>query len=214
MLDADAGLERPLHADVRPFHADLPRLDRDVSRLDGDMSRPHDDVSRLDADSATPCAEAGLDRALALAYRYLNARERTETEIRRHLLGKRIDPSDIERSVQALIGQGLLDDARFARLFVQDKRELAEWGADRIRQALLARGVDRDVVADALAEHEQTADGGEIDRALVVLRRRFPSPAGDRRERERALGVLLRKGYDTDLALAAINAHMRDPDRG
>ncbi|MGH2881086.1 MAG: regulatory protein RecX [Solirubrobacteraceae bacterium] len=207
MLDADAGLERPLHTDVRPLHADMPRLDGDVSRLDGD-------TSRLDADSGTPSADAGLDRALAIAYRYLNARERTEAEMRGHLLGKRTDPSDIEPAVQALIDQGLLDDACFARLFVQDKRELAEWGADRIRQALLARGVDRDVVADALAEHEQTADGDEIDRALAVLRRRFPSPAGDRRERERALGVLLRKGYDTDLALEAINAHMRDPDPG
>jgi regulatory protein len=204
VLDGDAGLERPPHADVRPLHADLPRLEGDVSRLEGD-------VSRLDADSGTPSPDAGLDRALAIAYRYLNARERTEAEMRGHLLAKRIDPRDIGRSVQALIEQGLLDDARFARLFVQDKRELAEWGADRIRQALLARGVDRDVVADALAEHEETADGGEIDRALAVLRRRFPSPAGDRRERERALGVLLRKGYDTDLALEAINAHMHDP---
>jgi len=26
--------------------------------------------------------------------------------------------------------------------------------------------------------------------------------------------VLLRKGYDTDLALEAITAHMRDPDPG
>jgi regulatory protein len=186
VVDADTGLERPLSADVRPLHAD----------------------------NGSPNTETGLERPLAIAYRYLNARERTQAEMRGHLLGKRIDPRDVERSVQALADQGLLDDGRFARLFVQDKRELAEWGADRIRQALLARGVDRDVVTDALAEHEQRTDGGEIDRALGLLRRRFPSPAGDRRERERALGVLLRKGYDTDLALEAITAHMRDPDPG
>lgn len=186
MVDADTGLERPLNADVRPLHTD----------------------------NRSPNADTGLERALAIAYRYLNARERTQAEMRDHLLGKRIDPRDVERSVQALADQGLLDDARFARLFVQDKRELAGWGADRIRQALLARGVDRDVVTDALAEHEQRTDGGEIDRAIGLLRRRFPSPAGDRRERERALGVLLRKGYGTDLALEAITAHMREPDPG
>ncbi|HUA43860.1 MAG TPA: RecX family transcriptional regulator, partial [Solirubrobacteraceae bacterium] len=92
---------------------------------------------------------------------------------------------------------------------VQDKRELAEWGADRIRQVLRTRGVDAEVVEEALAEREQESEG-EIERALAVLRRRFPSPAGDRRERERALGVLLRKGYDVDLALEAIAAHARD----
>jgi regulatory protein len=186
VANADAGLDRPLNAEVRPLHAD----------------------------KGFPNADTGLERPLAIACRYLNARERTQAEMRGHLLGKRIDPRDVERSVQALADEGLLDDARFARLFVQDKRELAEWGADRITQALLARGVDRDVVTDALAEHEQRSAGGEIDRAIALLRRRFPSPAGDRRERERALGVLLRKGYDTDLALEAITAHMRDPDLG
>ncbi len=151
--------------------------------------------------------DAGLERALAIAYRYLNARERTRAEMRTHLQGKGIDPRDVGRSIDALVDQGHLDDLRFARLFVQDKRELDEWGADRIRRTLLARGVDRDVVEGALAEQEP--DDGEFDRALAVLRRRFPSLAGDRRERERALGVLLRKGYDTDLALEAISAHVR-----
>jgi regulatory protein len=155
--------------------------------------------------------DAGLERPLAIAYRYLNARERTRAEMRTHLESKGIDPRDVERSMQALVDQGHLDDLRFARLFVQDKRELDEWGADRIRRTLLARGVDRDVVESALVENEPEADG-EIERALAVLRRRFPSPAGDRRERERALGMLLRKGYDTDLALEAISAHVRGAD--
>ena len=159
-------------------------------------------------------ADAGLERALALAFRYLNARERTQAEMRAHLEGKGLAPRDVERSTEALVEQGHLDDARFARLFVQDKRELDEWGADRIRRVLVGRGVDRDVVDDALTAHEQSSDGGEIDRALAVLRRRFPSPAGDRRERERALGMLLRKGYDSDLAFEAITAHMRDPRLG
>ena len=49
----------------------------------------------------------------------------------------------------------------------------------------------------------------ELDRALELLRRRFPTPPEDRRERERALGVLLRKGYESELALDALAAHTR-----
>jgi hypothetical protein len=36
------------------------------------------------------------------------------------------------------------------------------------------------------------------------LRRRFAEPPSDRRTRERALGVLIRKGYESDLALEAL----------
>jgi regulatory protein len=124
--------------------------------------------------------------------------------MRTHLARTGLEPKDVEEAVATLVDQGYLDDARFVRLFVQDKRELEDWGSDRIRQAVLARGVDADLVDDALAR--QDADG-EIERALSLLRRRFPSLAADRRERERALGVLLRKGYDSDLALEAIGIH-------
>lgn len=145
--------------------------------------------------------------AIAAAYRYLNRRERTQAEVRAHLNGARFDPGDVEQAITALVEDGQLDDARFARLLVQDKRELEGWGSDRIRQALLARGVGADQVEDALATHD---GGDEMGRALELLRRRFPAPAGDRRERDRALGVLVRKGYDVELALDAIAAHARE----
>jgi regulatory protein len=126
--------------------------------------------------------------------------------MRAHLARGGADPGDVEGAISTLVEQGYLDDARFVRLFVQDKRELEGWGSDRIRQALLARGAETDLVEDALAE---PGTDGDIDRALAVLRQRFPSLTGERRERERALGVLLRKGYDADLALDAIAIHTR-----
>ncbi len=100
----------------------------------------------------------------------------------------------------------LLDDRRYARLFSQDKRELEQWGSDRIRRALIDRGIDRELVDDALAEVPPEA---ELDRALALLRRRFAQPPTERRERDRALGILLRKGYDSDLALDALAAYGR-----
>ena len=126
--------------------------------------------------------------------------------MRAHLERAGVGVEEVEHAVATLLEQGYLDDQRFARLFVQDKRELEEWGSDRIRRALRARGVDADLVEDALTEHH----AGDMDRALALLRRRFPTPPGDRRERERALGVLLRKGYDTELALEAIASHTRE----
>lgn len=150
------------------------------------------------------------DRALALGCAYLNRRERTTAEMRTHLLRRGVSEPLVEETVRALAGQRLLDDERFARLFVADKRELEGWGGERIRRGLHARGIDRELADAALAA---AVDDGEpqteLDRALAVLRSRFPAPPADRRERERALGVLLRKGYESELALDALAAHAR-----
>ena len=80
-------------------------------------------------------SDNGHERALAAACRYLNRRERTQAEMRAHLARAGVEPKDVEQAIEMLVEQGYLDDARFARLFVQDKRELEEWGSDRIRQA-------------------------------------------------------------------------------
>jgi regulatory protein len=161
-----------------------------------------------------------VQHALGLAYRYLNRRERTVSEVRRRLEREQLEPGAIEQALATLDEQGYLDDARFARVFVQDKRELEQWGRERITRGLIARGVEPELIEDALAGRDGDEAGsplssaaemheGEVERALGLLSRRFPSPPRDRRERDRALGVLIRKGYDPELALDALSAYAR-----
>ncbi len=146
-------------------------------------------------------------RALALAYAYLNRRERTTSEVRGHLSGKGFDTAAIEEALTELVEQGTLDDTRFARLFTADKRELERWGTERIRRTLLGRGLDPETISAALLDDdgdEGRSFAGELGRALELLRRRFPSPPESRRDRDRALGMLVRKGYELELALDAL----------
>jgi regulatory protein len=42
-----------------------------------------------------------------------------------------------------------------------------------------------------------------------LLRRRFPSPPDDDRGRDRALGLLVRRGYDLEMAYDAVRAFGR-----
>lgn len=152
-----------------------------------------------------------VQHALDLAYGYLNQRDRTVAEVRRHLEHKGAPPDAVENSIRTLIDQGYLDDVRFARLFATDKRELEQWGSERITRGLLSRGIERELIEATLDEQRTSDEAGEteLDRALGLLRRRFPSPPLDRRERDRALGALLRKGYDSELALDALATYAR-----
>jgi regulatory protein len=154
----------------------------------------------------TPEAGLALERAVALAYAQLNRRERTQREITEHLLDHHVQPDVTAEALRRLSDEGYVDDNRFARLFVQDKSDLERWGSDRIRRALLARGVPDDVADAAL---DEDARPNELERALSLLERRLPDGLAGRRESERALGVLLRKGYEYELAADALSEHRR-----
>mgnify|MGYP001793377926 CR=1 FL=1 len=54
------------------------------------------------------------------------------------------------RGVRTFAETGFRAGVRVARLFVSDKRELEQWGSERIRRGLLARGVDREMAERAL----------------------------------------------------------------
>jgi regulatory protein len=158
--------------------------------------------------------EERLQKALDLAYAYLNPRDRTVSEVRRRLERGGVSAEVAENVVEVLGEQGFLNDSRFARLFVADKRTLEQWGSERIRRGLVSRGIDRHLADAALAEEPAGAGDeeeleSELDRALALLRRRFPQPPEDRRERNRALGMLMRKGYESELALDALAAYAR-----
>lgn len=148
-----------------------------------------------------------LQHALDVAYRYLGHRDRTQVEVRRHLEHKRVEPATIDEAVAELAEQGYLDDARYARTFAEDRRTLDAWGADRIERKLLQAGVAADVVADALAAQDAEEVLGA---AVALLRRRFREVPSDDRARERALGVLVRKGYALELAYDAVRTFERD----
>ena len=147
-----------------------------------------------------------MQRALDAGYRYLGKRDRTEVEVRRHLAAREVDEASIDGAVEALVRQGYVDDARYARTFAEDRRALDDWGPERIERRLLALGVDRELVAGALSERDGAA---ELDAAVALLRRRFREIPATDRERERALGLLARKGYDLELAYDAVRAFTR-----
>jgi regulatory protein len=152
--------------------------------------------------------EARLQHALDLSYRYLGFRDRTVLEVRRHLEAKRVEPDTIEQAVAELSELGYLDDARFAQRFVEDRRTLDNWGNERIERKLVASGIDAELIAAALAGGD--AAESQFDAALAVLTRRFRIPPETERDRERALGFLVRKGYELETAYDAIRAYGRD----
>jgi len=154
-------------------------------------------------------ARERLEHALDLAYRHLARRDRTVAQVRRHLERRGVDLAIADQAVAELARQGYLDDARFARRFVEDRRTLDAWGGERIARGLQAAGVPHDLAVAALSA---TVASSELDAAAALLRRRLSAPPATDRERNRALGLLVRKGYELETAYDAIRAVERGAD--
>jgi regulatory protein len=159
-------------------------------------------------------------RGFGVALAYLNRRERTVAEVRARLERAEVPEDEIDAVITELLEFGYLDDARYARVFTQDKRTLEAWGNERIDRALRERGVERELIEMALAEAPEGdgfgVDGatvpevdGELERAVALLRQRFPSGPAVQRDRERAFGVLARKGYESETAADAVREWAR-----
>ena len=143
---------------------------------------------------------------MELGLRHLNRRDRTEAELRRHLAAKDVGEAAADAAIAEIARMGYLDDARYARTFAEDRRNLDGWGAERIERRLLELGVDPEHVAAAIGARDGES---ELEAALELLRRRFRDPPASERERERALGMLVRKGYELELAYEAVRAFER-----
>ena len=152
----------------------------------------------------SPDPEVRLQHGRDIAWEALNRRDHTVADLARTLARRRVEPAVIDAVVGELCEQGYLDDAGYATRFADDRRRLDGWGAERIEGRLRALGVDPDVIAAAVGEQDHD---GELEAALTLLRRRFPDPPATPRDCERALGVLVRKGYELELAHDAIRRH-------
>ena len=114
-----------------------------------------------------------------------------------------------ESAVEAVLDRfgelGLVDDAAFARAWVDSRHAGRGLARRALRHELRHRGVDDETAAQAL---EQVDDEAERQSAETLVRARLPGLARfDRATRRRRLhGLLVRRGYPAGMALAVIDA--------
>lgn len=151
-------------------------------------------------------ATSTYDVALGL----LEHRPRSVAELRRKLLEKGRERSEVDEVIARLIDQQVLDDGAFARQFARTRLTGPGGGASRFRvlQELARKGVARSVAEQAV--DELAADEG-VDLSAVVHRaaaKKWKSLASlDAPTRRRRLyGYLARRGFNPDEIRAALDA--------
>ena len=186
--------------------------------------RSPSDRRRVASDERRSRRAAVTDMAIVMeaAAVYLAVRPRSVEETRRRLrhLGYAADLR--EQAIDRLVELGYLDDAAFARAWIDSRDRAHPRGEVALRRELRTRGVADDVVTAVLSARAapqgredglDDADGPSMsgdERAawrLVGRRRasleREPDP---RRRRQKAYAMLARNGFDPDVCQRVANA--------
>lgn len=135
-----------------------------------------------------------VSAGLALSYRLLSGRDRTEWEIRSSLAGEGIvRPQVVGDIVETLRRQGYLDDRRLAADYIRYMTNHRPSGPHLLRQKLKRMGVSEDIIESEIHSAFSRKDEREI--ALELARQRFKGGMGRERAVRRIQGFLTRRGF-------------------
>ena len=154
--------------------------------------------------SASVLFDDELEQARQLALSYLAARDRSVRQVRDKLAQKKCPAEMIDRVIEDLVEDRLLDDTAFARRWVRTRQESRPSGARKFTDELRHKGIDADVIEQILAEF---GDVGSEETAVQLLRGQAPRYRGveEIRAKRRMYGLLSRRGFDSETASRAVD---------
>lgn len=156
-----------------------------------------------------PTYEKALERMRVLCDRS----EQSAADVGRRLHRMRLSADDAESIIAALTADGLIDDARYARAFVEQKYRYEMWGVVRIEAALRMRHI-------ATVHIRQAVEAIDREEYHAVLRRLLESrlrhiDATDTEAVHRLIAVAVRRGYTLSQirhTLRQLISHMRSSE--
>ena len=157
--------------------------------------------------AADPRRSAYLDALHLLSRRALSV-----AECRERLLAREHAADTIDQAITHLLDTGGLDDKRLALAHARTAVEIKGRGRLRVVRELQARGVDKDVAAEAVADvFGEKDERSLVARALQKKLRTRKRPA-DAAEQARLYQYLMRQGFTPAVVIEALRKLRRGTD--
>ncbi|HEY3061594.1 MAG TPA: regulatory protein RecX [Chloroflexota bacterium] len=131
-----------------------------------------------------------------MAQRFLAARPRSESEVRRRLARAGCDATTLDAAVDRLRHAGLLDDVAFASYWLGQRQTFKPRGARLLRAELRQHGVSAELASDTT----DAIDSAEEDAYRAAYKRATQLAHLDAQTFKNKLGQhLARRGFDWDV---------------
>lgn len=146
-------------------------------------------------------AEDEREQAYQQALKLLNIRPRTLKEIEQNISGHNFQPQVISDVLARLQQNGLVDDTRFARLWIENRSQLRPRGRRALAYELRKHGVSQAVIEQTLQDVDEQELALEAARKQARRLRDLAWPEF----RQKIITFLARRGFDysTSTSLAA-----------
>lgn len=134
------------------------------------------------------------DKAVAYAYRLFSVRPRSEKELKDRLFRKGFGGAIACKVISILKEKNIIDDLKFARLWIESRMRQRPKGDMLIRRELRQKGVSDPIIEKALSEKE----GNEGDTCRHLARKKMETLGKLPREkaRKKLFDFLMRRGFD------------------
>lgn len=141
--------------------------------------------------------EDEVKKAITAALNLISFRPRASGELQRKLREKGYAPEAAEAAIQRMLELGYLNDADFTDRWIENRQEHKPRSRKMLQQELMQKGIDRELIREALEETEFD----ELGDALELARKKAGSMSAlDQATRHRRLsGFLGRRGYGYDV---------------
>lgn len=139
-------------------------------------------------------------RVYERAVKLIAHRPRSEAEVRRRMERQGVALDLVEKVIEQLTAVGLLNDAEFARLWVENRETFRPRSRRMLRYELRQKGLDEEVIAQALEQ----VDEEESAHRLALQRGRRLSRLNWLAFRQKLTGYLARRGYPYEITHCAI----------
>ena len=141
--------------------------------------------------------------------RLLAYRPRSEAELRSRLVRRGLPAAVVDDTMERLREQGLLDDAAFARYWVEARQRSSPRGRGLLRRELLAKGIAAETASQAVAAvaDEDVARRAAVKKAHGLRNLDYPT------FRRRLGQFLLRRGFPYETARVLVDELWRQSQR-
>lgn len=111
-----------------------------------------------------------------------------------------------EEIADKLVSERYVDDFRYASAFARDKSSISGWGAVKIRYALAAKGVAKDVISEALEEIDQAKSDARLEK---LIENKYRTLKEDPQCRLKMIRFGLGRGYGYDEITTVLDSIMK-----